>query len=261
MQSGAQTSDDVQVSRYTKASLIPSLEIVQPLEAVIQLEIPQSMTVLGDGLKYLLSKSGYRLKPPNLAETPEMFVLFSLPIPEQHRSMGAIRLRTALGVLAGEAYELQVNRVSREIWFTLKEESLADFNFVDFETYRAQWKRKQMRQPSANERAQMHPTARVFQYEAMSKSTLPEIDGPIRSGETLGEIALRYVGSSVTKSQVMTAIFMANKGAFLKENINLLISGATLRIPSIEEISDYGKPLAEQLQAEHRKKFRAGTIL
>jgi FimV N-terminal domain len=61
--------------------------------------------------------------------------------------------------------------------------------------------------------------------------------GPISSNDTLWDIAQRYKPhSSVTQYQTMVAIVQANDEAFVDGNMNRMLDGFYLRIPSLQEI-------------------------
>ncbi len=61
--------------------------------------------------------------------------------------------------------------------------------------------------------------------------------GPVQAGQTLWNIAndTRPAGASV--EQMMLALLRANRGAFINGNINLLRSGAILRVPDAGEVA------------------------
>ena len=72
--------------------------------------------------------------------------------------------------------------------------------------------------------------------------------GPVRESETLWSIASRLrPDTSVSIQRMMLAILEANPGAFAVGNVNALRAGATLRIPSRDEIGpdDLDAALAE----------------
>ena len=57
----------------------------------------------------------------------------------------------------------------------------------------------------------------------------------VKSGDTLGKIALANKPSSVSLEQMLVAMFRANPNAFINKNMNLLRAGATLSMPSEAE--------------------------
>lgn len=72
------------------------------------------------------------------------------------------------------------------------------------------------------------PTAPITTGEGLSY-------GPVRRGETLWNIAQRTrPGPEVSMQQMMQAIYQANPQAFARANMDMLMAGATLRIPSVD---------------------------
>ncbi len=112
---GAQ-SGEVAVSRYTAVSSAPSALQRDPLAAPVVSMLPASVRTVGAAIEQLLAPSGYRLSMP-LAVDPERSALFALPLPEVHRALGALPLRTALQVLAGPAFILVEDPVRRLVSF------------------------------------------------------------------------------------------------------------------------------------------------
>ncbi len=54
----------------------------------------------------------------------------------------------------------------------------------------------------------------------------------VKSGDTLGKIAMRNKSSGVSLDQMLVAMFQANPNAFVGQNMNRLMAGKTLTIPS-----------------------------
>jgi pilus assembly protein FimV len=79
--------------------------------------------------------------------------------------------------------------------------------------------------PPAPAPATAAPVAHVGEY------------GPVQAGETLGAIAGRMAGDGVTREQAIVALFRANPGAFIANNLNLVREGAVLRIPDRSEMA------------------------
>lgn len=74
--------------------------------------------------------------------------------------------------------------------------------------------------------------------------------GPIDASDTLWRISSRYRQTpSVTVYQVMVAIYDLNPDAFEQENLNLLVDGATLRLPSERFVARFD-PEQARLRAE-----------
>src|SRR5262249_54065469 len=73
--------------------------------------------------------------------------------------------------------------------------------------------------------------------------------GPIQKGETLHKIAEQVKPSSVSMEQMLVALFRENKGAFIKDNMNLMKSGQILKVPTADEVTQIA-------QADANKEYR-----
>ena len=104
------------MSRYTTVSSAPSALQRDPLTAPVLSTRPASVHTVGDAIEQLLAPSGYRLSRPPVVD-PERSALFALPLPEVHRALGALPLRSALQVLAGPAFILVEDPVHRLVSF------------------------------------------------------------------------------------------------------------------------------------------------
>ncbi|MDI9347780.1 MAG: FimV/HubP family polar landmark protein [Methylacidiphilales bacterium] len=63
-------------------------------------------------------------------------------------------------------------------------------------------------------------------------------------GDTLSQLASRYMKSGFTLNQMMLAFYSKNPDAFLNNNINYLKSGVSLKIPNDEVVSSISKSVA-----------------
>ena len=85
----------------------------------------------------------------------------------------------------------------------------------------------------------------IFTTQSFAEST--SVYGPIKSGETLWKISKKSLPSnSVSIEQIAYAIYLSNPKAFQSGNINSLIKGVQLTIPSIENISKITNDEARQ---------------
>ena len=64
----------------------------------------------------------------------------------------------------------------------------------------------------------------------------PKTVGPVRSGVGLWQLATRHTPPGATAAQTAMALFRNNQGAFIGGNINRLVAGKTLVIPSAAEL-------------------------
>ena len=86
------------------------------LSAIVRVEFPGSVTRVGQAVEHLLRPSGYRLSPQHAAE-PTRQSLLNLPLPEPHRTLGPMPLKTALETLVGPAFRLVEDPVHRLVSF------------------------------------------------------------------------------------------------------------------------------------------------
>ena len=58
----------------------------------------------------------------------------------------------------------------------------------------------------------------------------------VRKDDTLSQIAMEHKASDVSMTQMMMALHMNNREAFIKDNINLMRTGAILQLPQAEQV-------------------------
>ncbi|MCK8663721.1 PilL N-terminal domain-containing protein [Pseudomonas azerbaijanoccidens] len=110
----AEDPPELRYGRYTLASTEPTTEQRDLLAQIIDVSIPSSLSPsVQDALQYVLRRSGYSLCP---AADP-VKVLFTRSLPAAHYRLGPIPLRRALQVLAGPAWQLTTDEVSRSVCF------------------------------------------------------------------------------------------------------------------------------------------------
>ncbi|WP_072035321.1 PilL N-terminal domain-containing protein [Dickeya fangzhongdai] len=105
----------VRYGRYTLAELSSSASQRNLLLQVVEISLPKDAHItVGDGLRHVLKRSGYRLcDNPN----HDAINLYSLPLPAAHLHLGPLTLHDALLTLAGHTWDLQVNDLSRQVCF------------------------------------------------------------------------------------------------------------------------------------------------
>lgn len=108
------------VGRYSSVSIEPSHAQVDLLSVIIELEFPRSVTTVGSALEIMLINSGYGLSDLSAAD-PNLIILLNSPLPNVHRKLGPISLRTALNVLSGSTWDLVIDPLHRLISFELNE--------------------------------------------------------------------------------------------------------------------------------------------
>ena len=84
------------------------------LQQVIDISIPTTAdATVGDAMRHVLLRSGYRL-----CDAVEAATLYALPLPAAHLRLGPLMLRDALLTLAGPAWELSVDGLTRQVCFS-----------------------------------------------------------------------------------------------------------------------------------------------
>lgn len=101
--------------RYALVELTPTDGQRDLMQQAIDVSIPAAANAtVGDALRYVLQRSGYRLCDDGTAPTS---TLYGLPLPAAHEHLGPLMLRDALTILAGPRWTLQVNERMREVCF------------------------------------------------------------------------------------------------------------------------------------------------
>lgn len=70
-----------------------------------------------------------------------------------------------------------------------------------------------------------------------SSSQTKKTYGPVNRGDTLSSIARQVLPAGVDLNQMLVALYRANRGAFIANNMNLLRTGVVLKIPEGSEIT------------------------
>ncbi|MEM1402975.1 MAG: pili assembly chaperone [Pseudomonadota bacterium] len=107
---------DAHIARYSEISLHPSDAQRDPLLSQVQSRVPDELTQVGEAVDWLLEPSGYRRATATNA-SPDLAWLWAFPLPEVHRSLEGLPVRTALQTLAGPAYLLVEDPVHRLVSF------------------------------------------------------------------------------------------------------------------------------------------------
>ena len=107
---------DLQVGRYSLFAATPTQAQAELLATTMTVRFPNRIQGVGEAIRYLLQRSGYRLANSE-AIGPDTAALFALPLPAVHRSLGPMMLRDALETLAGPAFHLVQDPVHRLVTF------------------------------------------------------------------------------------------------------------------------------------------------
>lgn len=117
-------ASDVQVARYSLLNATPTDAQVELLATTINVKFPERIQTVGEAIRYLLLRSGYRLAGDEVIES-DTNALFALPLPAVHRYLGPMELRAALETLVGKTFVLIQDPVHRLVTF---ERCVADWD-------------------------------------------------------------------------------------------------------------------------------------
>lgn len=103
----------VRYGRYTLVELSPGAGQQDLLEQIVDVTIlPTLATTVGEALRYVLLRSGF-----TLCDSPQIRILNTLPLPAADLHLGPVSLKTALRILVGPAWKLEVNEMTRSVCF------------------------------------------------------------------------------------------------------------------------------------------------
>ncbi len=109
--------NQIRYDRYTVISTRPKPDQLQLLDQIIDLRIPDALTPsVHQAMTYALRHSGYQL----CSATGNVGVLFAHPLPASQYRLGPISVRDAMQMLAGPAWEMQVDELARRICFSVR---------------------------------------------------------------------------------------------------------------------------------------------
>ena len=103
----------VRYGRYPLTELVAEPGQRDLMKQVVDITIPPSLdSTVGDAMRHVLQRSGYRL-----CEGSQAVMLYALPLPAAHLRLGPMVLRDALLTLAGPAWDMAVDETSRQVCF------------------------------------------------------------------------------------------------------------------------------------------------
>ncbi|WP_397453217.1 PilL N-terminal domain-containing protein [Pseudomonas sp. NA-150] len=109
----------IRSDRYTLVSITPTPDQTDLLNQIIDIRIPDVLSPsIHEAMTYVLRRSGYQLCPGNEIVNQ----LYANTLPASQYQLGPITLRSALQVLAGPAWDMNVDELSRTLCFIVKNE-------------------------------------------------------------------------------------------------------------------------------------------
>ncbi|MGI6407671.1 MAG: hypothetical protein ACOX0Y_03040 [Thiopseudomonas sp.] len=111
----------IREGRYRIVSTRPSAEQKDLLAQIIRYENKGGINVtVKTAMDYVTARSGYSLC--SATTHTHVNTLYSLPLPDAHHNLGPMTLRNALQVLAGPAYSVEVDELTRGICFKVRDD-------------------------------------------------------------------------------------------------------------------------------------------
>lgn len=108
-----------QVGRYLTVANKPKQAQINLMDQIIQIRFPQDVHTVGEAVNYVLRFSGYSLISEKDMQS-EVKNTLEKPLPFIDREIGPVTLKDALTVLAGSAFHLSHDPVTRTINFKIK---------------------------------------------------------------------------------------------------------------------------------------------
>lgn len=103
----------IREGRYTLVEPMPTSGQRDLMQQVVDVSIPTTLdATVGDGLRYVLLRSGYQL-----CNADDTTTLAALPLPAADLHLGPLTLHEALRTLAGPAWDLSVDPTTRSVCF------------------------------------------------------------------------------------------------------------------------------------------------
>ena len=109
-------AQEITVARYSVMSVDPTPAQLDPLSALVDEIVTDTVTTVGEAVHYLLAGSGYRLSDSVTAPMGRE-ALLALPLPDVHRDIGLVSRRAALEVLASPGFILVEDPIHRLVSF------------------------------------------------------------------------------------------------------------------------------------------------
>ena len=110
--------------------------------------------------------------------------------------------------------------------------------------------------PEPQKEAAAEPAKEPAKEEPAKPAVAEPKTHEVVKGDTLGAVAKANLPPGVTLNQMLIAIYRANQGAFIRENVNWVRAGRILHIPSADEIGSVDADEANRLVRTQMAQFR-----
>lgn len=103
----------MQYGRYTLVEIAPTVGQEDLMQQIVDVSMPPTLAAsVGDAVRYVLLRSGFVL-----CDSPGVRILNTLPLPAADFRLGPLALESALRILTGPAWKLEVNELTRRVCF------------------------------------------------------------------------------------------------------------------------------------------------
>jgi len=114
-------SEQVSTDRYTLITPKPEMRELDPLSVNVQLVFPPNIKTVRDAVNFVLMNSGWVLALDK-SNDEALGITLERPLPQVHRKLTLMPLRTVLKVLVGPYYVSVEDPLRRIYTFDLKDE-------------------------------------------------------------------------------------------------------------------------------------------
>jgi len=110
----------LQVDRYTGYKTSATMEEVNPLLVITQINFPSQVKTVHDAIEHALYRSGYRVDWQQSTQASDIFSELEIPI--VHRKLNLMTLKDALSTLVGSAWRIYIDSVNRKLIIQLHDD-------------------------------------------------------------------------------------------------------------------------------------------
>jgi type IV pili sensor histidine kinase/response regulator len=237
-------------SRYLSAQVGPEDAQTDLLQSIVDIRVPEQISTVGRALDYLLRPYGFQLddsrEVDEQPEANEQYLLLVLTLPEPHRNLRAMTLMDALTTLGGKSFRPLINPVKRSVNYQLREGFGLFATAEDMEVAKQEWlDQKKITAPPSEKPGAIS----VAQHEHQNYA-------PVQRDDSLSHIASQLDLSGMTIDQVLVYLFRANPHAFANDNMNHLLAGVMLKLPTVNPETLPAAFEASQIVDEHYRLWK-----
>lgn len=99
--------------RYTLIEISPAAAQADLMQQIVDVSMPPTLVAsVGDAVRYVLLRSGF-----TLCDSAQIRIFNTLPLPAADFELGPLTLESALQILVGPAWRLEVNEITRRVCF------------------------------------------------------------------------------------------------------------------------------------------------